>query len=208
MLQARISSARIVAGSDGPSSPFSASSNIITTVAGTGTQGFSGDGGPGASAALDWPPDVDVDDLGNVYIADYNNQRVRRVAAGTGTITTILGTANEGFTGDGGLAVDARLSYPVGVAVRGHAELFVMSSGKVRRVDLATGVVTTVAGRIDPRGMGPLAQAQLADPPAFTATPVFTLFAGGESGTLQAARSDVVAVVAGRYPHAIATVSR
>lgn len=186
-----------------------ATSKNITTVAGDGTQGSSGDNGPAVSAKLNGPRDVKVDDQGTLYIADHDNFRVRRVAGGT--ITTLLGTGNAGFAGDGALAKDAWIGYPVYLAVRGHAELFVFADNKVRRVDLATGGVTTVAGQIDPDGVGPLTLAQLADPRAFVTTPSFTLFAGGNSGTLQAARSAELEVVAGRYPQSggdIGTLAR
>ena len=186
-----------------------ATSKIITTVAGDGTQGSTGDNGPAVSAKLNGPRDVKVDDQGTLYIADHDNFRVRRVAGGT--ITTLLGTGNPGFAGDGLLAKDAWIGYPVNLAVRGHAELFVFADFKVRRVDLSTGGVTTVAGQINPDGVGPLTLAQLANPRAFVTTPSFTLFAGGNSGTLQAARSTELEVVAGRYPQSggdIGTLAR
>ena len=81
---------------------------IITTIAGTGVRGFSGDGGPAVEAKLDGPNGIAVDGTGNVYIADYNNHRVRRVD-GAGIITTVAGTGVRGFSGDGGAAVEAEL---------------------------------------------------------------------------------------------------
>jgi DNA-binding beta-propeller fold protein YncE len=74
---------------------------IITTVAGDATGGFSGDGGPAVSASINIPSDVAVDGAGNLYIADAGNNRIRKVAP-TGVITTIAGTAGNGFSGDGG----------------------------------------------------------------------------------------------------------
>jgi sugar lactone lactonase YvrE len=121
---------------------------VITTVAGIGTYGSSGDGGPAASAALGNPVGVAVDAAGNLFVADYGNSRVRRVDAATGVITTLAGTGVEGFGGDGGPATGASLRFPQAVAVDVAGNLFVADTGndRVRRVDAATGVITTVAG--------------------------------------------------------------
>ncbi len=89
---------------------------IISTVAGTGINGFSGDGGPAATAQLNYPNDVVADASGNIFIADYNNNRIRRVSP-SGVITTVAGNGSPGFSGDGGPATDASLNAPVGVAV-------------------------------------------------------------------------------------------
>ena len=88
----------------------------ITTVAGTGQDGFSGDGGPATDAQLSSPEGVAVDASGNLYIADRFNSRIRKVAL-DGTITTVAGTGQSGFSGDGGAATDTQLSFPEGVAV-------------------------------------------------------------------------------------------
>jgi uncharacterized protein (TIGR03437 family) len=93
-----------------------ATDGTITTVAGTGTAGFSGDGGPAVNAKLNRPWDVAVDSSGDLYIADYNNQRIRLVD-GSGTITTIAGNGGVGYTGDGAAATSAQMNYPTGVAV-------------------------------------------------------------------------------------------
>ena len=82
---------------------------VITTVAGNGAQGFAGDNGPATAAELDSPAGVALDAAGDLYIADSHNQRVREVAAATGTITTIAGTGVAGYSGDGGAATAARL---------------------------------------------------------------------------------------------------
>src|SRR3989442_1226667 len=91
------------------------SGGIITTVAGTGSCGFSGDGGPATRAALNFPYTVALDGAGNLYIADSFNCRVREVSGGT--ITTVAGTGNCGFSGDGGPATSAALNLPRGVAL-------------------------------------------------------------------------------------------
>ena len=87
------------------------STGTITTIAGTGELGFSGDGGPAVEAELYGPAGVAVDSAGNLYIADSGNQRIRKVDS-TGTITTIAGTGEFGFSGDGGPAVEAELRSP------------------------------------------------------------------------------------------------
>jgi len=121
---------------------------VITTVAGGGTAGFSGDGGPATAAALGVPGGVALDASGDVFIADTSNQRVRRVDHATGVITTVAGDGTSGFSVDGGPATAAALSYPQGVAVDASGDLFIDdgNNNRVRRVDHATGVITTVAG--------------------------------------------------------------
>ncbi len=89
--------------------------DLINTVAGNGTPGFFGDGGPAASAELAYPYDIAVDNSGNVYIADLGNQRIREVS--NGAITTIAGNGTRGYSGDGGSSVSAQFNYPGGVAI-------------------------------------------------------------------------------------------
>src|SRR5688500_13024857 len=90
----------------------------ITTVAGTGKLGFSGDGGPAIQARLNWPFGVVVDAVGNVLIADVDNDRVRKVSP-EGIITTVAGTGQSGFSGDGGPAAKARLAFPLTLTLDG-----------------------------------------------------------------------------------------
>jgi sugar lactone lactonase YvrE len=125
-----------------------AASGIITTVAGSGGSGFSGDGGPATDATLFQPSEIALDAGGNLFIADTNNQRIRRVDVTTGIITTVAGNGSEGFSGDGGPAAGARLRNPIGVALDAAGNLFIADSGnqRIRRVETATGVVTTVVG--------------------------------------------------------------
>lgn len=122
------------------------STGVITTVAGTGESGSSGDGGPAASATLRAPIAVAVDRHGNVYVADIDDARVRRID-GHGTITTVAGTGEWGFSGDGGPAVKAALSSPAAVAVDDRGALLIGDAGnhRLRRVDVS-GTITTVAG--------------------------------------------------------------
>ena len=119
---------------------------IITTIAGTGTTGSSGDGGAAASAQLYSPYGVSVDISGNVYIADYNNHKIRMVT-GTGIITTIAGTGTEGSSGDGGAAISATLSTPHGVSVDISGNVYIADTynSKIRMVS-GTGIITTIAG--------------------------------------------------------------
>jgi hypothetical protein len=119
---------------------------IITTVAGTGVAGFGGDSGPARAARLNVPQRIALDGTGGIFIADTENNRIRRVTP-QGTITTVAGTGVEGFGGDGGPARQARLRLPRGIAV-GGAIIYIADTGnhRVRQVNQATGIITTVAG--------------------------------------------------------------
>jgi large repetitive protein len=122
---------------------------IISTVAGNGTPGFGGDGGLATSAMLDTPADVKLDGAGNMYIADSANHAVRMVNAATGIIWTIAGTGGQvGYSGDGGQATQATLGSPSGLAFDGDHTLYISdpANNAVRKVDLSTGIITTVAG--------------------------------------------------------------
>jgi sugar lactone lactonase YvrE len=122
---------------------------IISTVAGDGTPGFGGDGGPATSAMLDVPADVKLDGAGNLYIADSANQVVRMVNAATGIIQTIAGIGGRaGYSGDGGPATQALLANPDGIAFDGDHALYISDTcnNVIRKVDLATGIITTVVG--------------------------------------------------------------
>jgi trimeric autotransporter adhesin len=118
----------------------------INTIVGNGTAGYSGDGGPASSAELNSPYGVVADSAGNLYIADPANNRIRKVAVGTGIISTFAGTGAAGFSGDGGPATSAELNYPVGVALDIAGNLFIADQGNsvIRKVSLGT--ITTVAG--------------------------------------------------------------
>jgi len=119
---------------------------VVGTVAGAGR--FHGDGGPASQAMLNVPGAVVADEAGNLYVADTMNHRVRKVEAATGIMTTIAGTGQHRFSGDGGPAVAAALNEPVALAVdrRGHLYIADQSNNRVRRLDLAMGLITTVAG--------------------------------------------------------------
>src|SRR5205814_404809 len=119
---------------------------VISTVAGNGTEGFSGDGGPATSAQMNLPYGVAVDAAANLFIADSNNNRVRKITAG-GVISTVAGNGTSGFSGDGGPATSAQLSGPYSVAVDAIGNLFISEPGnqRVRRVTPG-GLISTVAG--------------------------------------------------------------
>jgi sugar lactone lactonase YvrE len=117
---------------------------IVTTVAGTGEQGFAGDGRPAISALLDSPAGVAIDAAGNIYIADTHNQRVRKV--NNGTITTIAGTGVAGFSGDNGAAGAAQLSNPTALAVDANGNLYIADTDNHRIRKISGTTITTVAG--------------------------------------------------------------
>ena len=119
---------------------------VISTVAGDGTQGFGGDGGPATAAQLSFPIDVALDGADNLYIVDGSNQRIRKVDA-AGVISTVAGDGTQGFGGDGGPATAAQLDTPRGVAPDGAGNLYIADGGnrRIRKVDSA-GAISTVAG--------------------------------------------------------------
>jgi streptogramin lyase len=121
-------------------------SGTITTIAGTGVPGYSGDGGPAVAAQFDGPRGVAGDGAGNLYVADDNNNRVRRIDP-SGVVTTIAGTGSAEYSGDGGPARSAQLNHPRGVAVDGRGNVFIADSmnARIRMVD-PDGVISTVAG--------------------------------------------------------------
>ena len=141
----------------------------ITTVAGTGAQGYAGDGSPATQALLNNPFDLAFDPAGNLCFADTYNHCIRRIDARSGVITTIAGTGEQGFSGDGGPATRARMNQPYGMVIDRNCNIYVADrlNGRVRRIDGATGVITTLAG--DGSGKyggdgGPSTQSGMAEP--------------------------------------------
>jgi DNA-binding beta-propeller fold protein YncE len=127
-------------------------SGRTTTIAGTGSRGYAGDGGAAVDASLNMPHEIQFDGAGHLYIAERDNHVVRKVDARTGRISTLAGTGAAGFSGDGGSAARAELRQPHSIAVdpRG-GRLLVCDIGnhRVRQIDLASGAIATVAGTGD-----------------------------------------------------------
>jgi trimeric autotransporter adhesin len=121
---------------------------VITTVAGNGGKVSSGDGGKATSARLNDPQSVAVDALGNIYIVDEFSHRIRMISGINGLITTVAGTGEVGYSGDGGQAMSARLNFPKGVAVDASGNIYIVDTANhcIRKVTKSTGVITTVAG--------------------------------------------------------------
>ena len=101
-------------------------------MAGTGSYGYSGDGGLATSALLSYPRGVAIDASGNIYIADTNNRRIRMVTKSTGIISTVAGTGSSGSSGDGGLATSAALYYPGGIAIDASGNLYIADTNNNR----------------------------------------------------------------------------
>jgi uncharacterized protein (TIGR03437 family) len=120
------------------------SGGVITTVAGNGTAGFTGDNGPATGAQLDDPEGLAVDALGSLYVADYGENRIREVS--NGRITTVAGNGSEGYSGDNGPATGAQLFFASGVAVDAAGNLYIADAGNQRIRKVSNGVITTVAG--------------------------------------------------------------
>ena len=142
---------------------------IIEAIGGTGHAGYGGDGAPATRAVFRTPDDVAVDAEGNVYVADRNNNRIRRIDA-SGTVSTIAGSGRQGTSGDGGPAIDAQLFNPSAIALAADGNIYVSCSGghRVRRID-GSGTISTFAGTGVPGSSGdggPAVEAQLDRPNA------------------------------------------
>jgi trimeric autotransporter adhesin len=174
---------------------------IITTVAGNGAAGFSGDGGPATSAQLFDPVGVAVDGVGNLYIADYVNNRVRKVSP-EGIITTVAGNGTAGFSGDGGPATSADLREPAAVAVDGAGNLYIadFDNNRVRKVS-PEGIISTVAGDGTPGFSGddgPATSAELADPRGVAVDSAGNLYiADGNNRVREVSPAGIITTVAG-----------
>ena len=147
---------------------------VISTVAGNGSPGGGGDGGPAIEAQLAFPAAVAADPSGTLYVAEGGSHRVRKVSV-DGVITRFAGTGRPGYSGDGGLAARARLANPAGVATDAAGNVYVADSWnhRIRKVD-ASGVISTIAGtgqRADGGDGGPAASAELAYPAAVALGP-------------------------------------
>jgi sugar lactone lactonase YvrE len=177
-------------------------SGVITTVAGNGVPGYSGDGGSAINSELNFPGGVAVDALGNLYIADWGNNRIRKVAA-DGTISTIAGTGVPGFSGDGGPAINAELFNPQSISIDSSGNLFVADSGNnaIREVTTA-GTIFAVAG-IGSLGYsgdgGPATSAQLNSPLGVSVDKAENLFIAdtGNNVIREVTASGIILTIAG-----------
>jgi sugar lactone lactonase YvrE len=124
---------------------------VISTVAGTGTAGYAGDGGPATQSTLNQPYSLQIDSRGDIYIVDRLNAVIRKVEATTGRITTVAGTGEPGSSGDGGPGLRAQLREPNDCFLDGHGGLLIadIQDQRIRRLDLTTGIITTFAGNGD-----------------------------------------------------------
>ncbi len=159
-------------------------SGIITTIAGNGTAGFSGDGGPAILALLATPETVAVDPSGNIYFNDDSNHRIRKIDT-SGIITTVAGNGTYGYTGDGGPATSAAIGDLHGMAFCGGRIYFADLSGYIRMID-PCGIITTIAGKglyIDSGDGGPASAANLNNPAAMVFDGLGNLYVGEGFGT-------------------------
>jgi streptogramin lyase len=126
----------------------------LTTVAGSGKKGYSGDGGPATKADLNEPYEVRFDKAGNMLFVEMQNQLVRRVDAKTGVISTVAGTGTKGFGGDGGPATNAQFSSPHSIALDSADNIYIadIANHRIRKVDAKTGTITTIAGTGEAQG--------------------------------------------------------
>jgi streptogramin lyase len=142
---------------------------LITTAVGTGEKGFAGDGGPAKAALLNGPFDVAFDSAGNLYFSDTFNNRIRRVDARSGVISTVAGNGEKGYSGDGGPATAASLNEPYGILLDSAGNLYIADrlNRRVRGVDASSGIITSLAGTGEAAyggDDGPAGRAGLAEP--------------------------------------------
>jgi len=121
---------------------------IITTIAGTGKEGFTGDGGPALEGTFNKPHEIRFDAAGDLYIVDMVNHAVRKIAMKTGILTTLAGTGQAGYSGDGGPAAAAQFKQPHSIQFGPEGDLYICDIGNhvIRRIDMKTGTISTFAG--------------------------------------------------------------
>jgi len=189
----------------------SAITGIITTVAGTGASGYSGDGGPATSARLNFPEALAMDPSGNLFISDDSNNVIREVSYATGTINTVVGNPDNGgagFSGDGAAASNAQINDAEGLALDPAGDLYVTDSGNnaVREVNVTTQIINSIAGNgnLGEEGYtgdtGPATAAELA-------YPLFPGFDGAGNFYFADSDNNVVRVIGGVAPLSFGTVN-
>jgi uncharacterized protein (TIGR03437 family) len=173
------------------------SGGIITTVAGDGTFGYSGDGGPATAGQWRQPVGIAADATGAIYIADSGNNRIRKVAHGV--ITTVAGNGKAGYSGDGGPSISAELSSPNGVAVDTSGNLYIADLGNSRIRKVSGGVITTVAGNgmAGFSGDGGSATSAALSPDGIAVDSVGNLYISDESSRVREVLNGVISTVAG-----------
>lgn len=151
---------------------------IISTIAGNGTAGYTGDGGPAAAAEMNFPMQIALDAADDIFIADVSNNVIRRVDGITAIITTVAGNGTSGFLGDGGAATGAELNGPEGISIDAAGNLYISdtSNNLIRKVSASTGLISTVVGFFTASGYtgdgGPATQATLDVPTSLTIDPI------------------------------------
>ncbi len=172
----------------------------VTAFAGTGSQGYGGDGGPAASAELNSPTSVAIDGAGNVYIDDFSNQRIREVGS-DGTINTVAGNGLQGYSGDGGPAIMASFNEALGIAVDAAGNLYIAdSNNNVIREVTADGTINTIAGN----GLtgfagdgGPATSAQITSPSAIAVDAFDNLYFTDGTARIRAIFAGTITTIAG-----------
>jgi len=171
------------------------SNGVITTVAGTGSQGYTGDGGPATSAQLWYPTGVAVDSAGSLYIADFGNQCIRKVSGGI--ITTVAGNGTFGSSGDGGPAVSAQFGFPEGVAVDDAGSLYIADTYNRSIRKVSDGIITTVVTIDDHCGGSNLCPAGVHSPRSVAVDPWGSVYFDLGSGSVQRFSEGVLSTFAG-----------
>jgi uncharacterized protein (TIGR03437 family) len=182
------------------------SNGTMSTVAGTGAAGFTGDTKQATVATLQQPTDVAVDSAGNLYIADWGNNRIRKVTASTGIIATVAGNGTKTFNGDHVGATSAGLVSPQRIALDSSANFYIVDAGRIRKV--ANGTADTIAGGGSPAGEGgPAANAQLLSPEGLAVDAAGNLYIADQgTGRILKVAGGVLTKVAGGGPPGAANV--
>jgi sugar lactone lactonase YvrE len=184
----------------------------VTTVAGTGITGFSGDGGQATTARLGKIGGIALDASQNIYIVDGDNNRIRRVDVSTGLITTIAGNGAKIDSGDGGPAADAGVALPTGITVDHEGDVYFSNWSRVRKISARTGVIETVAGGSSTAfagDNGPAIDALFWDPIAFAVSRAGDIYVTDYENSrirMVAASTGIVTTIVGNGPCPVAPI--